>query len=160
MNAFPKEKYDFRILWTTKKVRLLFPLNKKNQVLHVKSLTEFVLVKKIRLMKPNETLSLLAGMSMRTETKIQNQEKHLCQHPDHAFQQKVLLSAPMNIHKRKNLKAFFIAVKHPTLNKKKCFKETDIVYKWRDMIQIYFVRNFSDFAFFGEVVFHTLQLHG
>ena len=29
------------------------------------------------------------------------------------------MSAPMNNNKRKNLEAFFIAVKHPTLNEQK-----------------------------------------
>ena len=33
------------------------------------------------------------------------------------------MSAPMNIHKRENLKAFFIAVKHPTLNEQKYSKK-------------------------------------
>ena len=28
--AFTKEKYDFRIVWKTKKVRQLFPLKEKN----------------------------------------------------------------------------------------------------------------------------------
>ena len=45
--------------------------------------------------------------------------KPLFQHPDHVFQWKVLMSAPMNNRKRKNLEAFFIAAKHPTLNEQK-----------------------------------------
>ena len=30
MNVFTKEKYEFRIVWKTKKVAQLFPLRKKN----------------------------------------------------------------------------------------------------------------------------------
>ena len=49
--------------------------------------------------------------------------KHLLQHPDHVFQCKVLISAPMNNRKRKKQEAFFIAVKHPTLNEQKDSKK-------------------------------------
>ena len=45
--------------------------------------------------------------------------KHLFQQPGHVFQWKVLISAPMNNRKRKNLEAFFIVVKHPALNEQK-----------------------------------------
>ena len=49
--------------------------------------------------------------------------KNLFQHPDHVLQWKVLMSVPMNNRKRKNLEAFFIAVKHPTLNEQKDSKK-------------------------------------
>ena len=49
--------------------------------------------------------------------------KHLFQHPDHVFHWKVLMSTTMNICKRKNPEAFFIAVKHSTLNEQKDSKE-------------------------------------
>ena len=59
---------------------------------------------------------LLFEMSMKIQTKIQNQPNisfnTLFQHSDHVFLWKVLMSAPMNNRKRKNLEAFFIAVKH------------------------------------------------
>ena len=53
--------------------------------------------------------------------------KHLFQNPDHDFQWKVLMSAPVNNCKRKNLEAFSIAVKHPTFNEKKRFKEANVI---------------------------------
>ena len=49
--------------------------------------------------------------------------KHFFQHPDHGFQWKFLISAPMNNRKRKSQEAFFIAVKHPTLNEHKDSKK-------------------------------------
>ena len=62
-------------------------------------------------MKPNEIL-LLVGMSMKIQTKVQNQPS-ISLHPDYVFQWNVLMSAPMNNRKGKNLEAFFIAVKPP-----------------------------------------------
>ena len=49
--------------------------------------------------------------------------QNLFQHLDHVFQGKVLMSAPMNNCKRKNMEAFFISVKHPTLNEQKDSKK-------------------------------------
>ena len=49
--------------------------------------------------------------------------KHLFQHPDHVFQWKFLMSAPMNNRKRKNLEAFFITLRLPTLNQQKDSKK-------------------------------------
>ena len=63
---------------------------------------------------------LLVGMSMEIQTKIQG---HLFQDPEYVFQWKVLMSAPVNNRRRKNLEAFFIAVKHPTLNEQKDSKK-------------------------------------
>ena len=70
-------------------------------------------------MKPNEML-LLVGMSMKIQTKIQNQPSISF---NTVFQWEVLMSALINNCKRKNLEAFFIAVKHPTLNKQKDSKK-------------------------------------
>ena len=48
-------------------------------------------------------------------------------HPNHVFEWKFVMSAPMNNRKRKNLGAFFIAVKHPTLNEQIRLKEANVV---------------------------------
>ena len=65
---------------------------------------------------------LLVGISM-NPNKDSEPAKHLFQHPDRVFQWKVLMSATMNNRKRKNLEAFVIAVKHPTLNEQKDSKK-------------------------------------
>ena len=49
--------------------------------------------------------------------------------PDHVFQWKVLMSVPINICKRKNLEAFYIAVKYPTLNEQKDSKKLTLFKK-------------------------------
>ena len=49
--------------------------------------------------------------------------------PDHVFQWKVLMSVPINICKRKNLEAFYIVVKYPTLNEQKDSKKLTLFKK-------------------------------
>ena len=73
LNAFTKHKCDFRIVWKTKKVRQRFPLKeKKINVLHAKSVEEYVLVKIVIWVKLNEML-LVVGMSMKIQAEIQYQ---------------------------------------------------------------------------------------
>ena len=63
---------------------------------------------------------LLVGMSMKIQTKSQNQ-------PSISFNPLIMffngkfspMSAPVNNRKIKNLEAFFIAVNHPALNEQK-----------------------------------------
>ena len=49
--------------------------------------------------------------------------KNLFQHPDHVLQWEVLMSAPKNIQKRKNLETLFIGVKHSICNEQKDAKK-------------------------------------
>lgn len=42
--------------------------------------------------------------------------KNIFQHSDYVFQRKVLMSAPMNNSKRKDLEEFVIAARYPALN--------------------------------------------
>ena len=62
--------------------------------------------------------------------------KNLFQQPDHVSQWKGLKSAPMNNHNRKNLEAFFIAVKDPTLNE---HKDSKTVRSFRNSVTWYIV---------------------
>ena len=71
--------------------------------------------------------NLLVGMSMKNPNKDSELAKHLFQHPDHVFQWNFLMSVSMNICKRKNLEAFFIVVKHPTLNEQKDLKKRTLL---------------------------------
>ena len=120
LNPFPKEKYDFWIVWKTKKVKQLS--SRKICILYVKSIMMSVIANKIAQVKLNEML-LLAEMSMKIPQKDSEPTKHLFQHPDHVCQWKVLISAPMGTCKRKNLEAFFIWVRHLTLNKQEDSKK-------------------------------------
>ena len=57
---------------------------------------------------------LLVGMSKKIQTKIQNQP-NIFLHPDHAFQWKVLMSAPMNIRKREKSRRILYSSEMPSL---------------------------------------------
>ena len=59
---------------------------------------------------------------------------------------------------KKNLEAFFITAKHPTLNEQKDSKKHCLEMLWLDIKS--FVNSFSGFVFFGKVVFCILDLYG
>ena len=118
LKVFTKEKYDFRIVWKTKKVRQLFPLKEKNPYLSCK-IYEGVCSCREKYISETKQNVINHWNEHENPNKDSEPAKHLFQHHDHVFQWKVLMSAPMNHHKVKNLEAFFIAVKHPTLNEQK-----------------------------------------
>ena len=115
MKVFTKEKYDFRNVWKTKKVRQLFHLKEKNLYPSCK-IYEGVCSCKGNYIDETKRNVITHWNEHENPNKDSEPAKHLFRHPDHAFQWKVLMSAPMNNRKRKNVEAFFIAVKHPTLN--------------------------------------------
>ena len=110
LKAFIKEKYDFRIVLKTKKVRQLFPLEHKNPYPSCIIYEGFCSCKENDI---GETKRNVITRSNEYENPNKDSEpaKHLFQHTDHVFQRKILMSAPMNNRGRKNLEAFLIAVK-------------------------------------------------
>ena len=114
LKVFTKEKYNFRIVWKTEKVKQLFPLKEKNPYPSSKIYDEVCSFKEnyIRVTKQNV---ITRWNKHENPNKDSEPAKHLFQHLDHVFQWKVLKSASMNIRKRKNVEAFFTTVKHPNL---------------------------------------------
>ena len=115
LKVFTKEKYDFRIAWKTKNVRQIFPLKEKNRYASCKIYEGVWSCKEDYIVETKRNV----GMNIKIQKKDSEPVKHLFQHPDHVFQWKVLMSAPMNNRERKNLEAFFMVVRHPTLNEQK-----------------------------------------
>ena len=89
LKAFTKKNYDFRIVWKIKKIIQLFPLKKENPYPSCKIYEGVCFCKKNYI-----------GETKRNVDKDSEPVKHLFQHPDHVFQWKVLMSAPMNYQKR------------------------------------------------------------
>ena len=125
MKAFTKEKYDFRIVWKTKKVRQLFSLKEKNSHSWCK-IYEGVCSYKENYKGETKRNVITSWNEHKNPIRDSEPTKNLFQHPDHVLQWKVLMSVPMNNRKRKNLEAFFIAVKHPTLNEQKDSKKVTL----------------------------------
>ena len=122
LKVFTKEKYDFRIVWKTKKVRQLFHLKEKNPYPSCK-ICEGVCSCKENYIGETKRNVITRWNEHGNPKKDSEPAKHLFQNPDHVFQWNVLMSAPMNNRKRKILEAFFIAVKRPTLNEQKDSKK-------------------------------------
>ena len=114
-NQFTDHKYDIRILWKTKKVRQLFPLKDRNPYPSCKIYEG----------------KCVCGASYVGETKRNvhvrwnehnhplgksEPARHLRSNIDHVFDWKVLMSAPTKKGTRRNLEAFLIALKRPSLN--------------------------------------------
>ena len=102
MKVFTKEKYDFRIVSKTKKVRQLFPLKEKNPYPSCKIYEGVCSCKENSIGKTKRNV-ITRWNEHENPNKDSEPAKHLFQHPDHVFQWKVLMSAPMNNRKRKNL---------------------------------------------------------
>ena len=118
LKAFTKEKYNFRIVWKTKKVRRLFPLKQKNPYPSCIIYEGFCSCKENDIGETKRNVITRCN-EYENPNKDSEPAKHLFQLTDHVFQWKILMSAPMNNRKRKNLEALLIAVKHPTLNEQK-----------------------------------------
>ena len=105
MKVFTKENYDFRIVWKTKKVRQLFSLKKKNLYSSC-NIYEGVCSCKENYIGETKRNIITRWNEHENPNKDSKPVKHLFQLPDHAFQWKVLMSAPMNNRKRKKRGGF------------------------------------------------------
>ena len=121
MKVFTKKKNNFRIVWKTKKVRQVSPLKEKNPYSSSK-MYEGVWSCKENYIGESKRNVVTRWSEHENLNKDSEPTKNLFQQPDHISQWKDLMSAPMNNHKRKNLEAFFIAVKHRTLNEQQDWK--------------------------------------
>ena len=93
---------------------------RKIHILHVKSTRESCKENYIGETKRNV---ITRWNQHENSNKVSELAKNLFQNPDHVFLWNVLMSALMNNRKRKNLEAFFITVKHPTLYEQKHLKK-------------------------------------
>ena len=84
LKVFTKEKYDFRIVWKTKKVRQLFPLKEKNPYPSCK-IYEGVCSCKENYIGETKRNVITRWNEHENPNKDSEPVKHLFQHPDHVF---------------------------------------------------------------------------
>ena len=97
LKVFTKQKYDFIIVWKTKKVKQLFPLKEKDPYPSCKICGGLCSCKENYIGDTKRNITL--WNEHENPYKDSEAAKPLFQHPDHVFQWKVLMSAPMNNRK-------------------------------------------------------------
>ena len=114
---FTNNEFDVIVKWNTKKVKQLFKLKSRNphpacQIYSGKcSCGETYIGETVRNVETRwSEHNKLTGNS--------EPSKHLQANPNHKFTWEVLMNAPLNNKKRKNLEASQIALKQPSLNNK------------------------------------------
>ena len=85
LKVFNKEKYDFRIVWKTKKVRQLFPLKEKNAHSSCK-IYEGVCFFKENYIGETKQNGVTHWNEHENPNKDSEPATHLFQRPDHVFQ--------------------------------------------------------------------------
>ena len=113
---FTQNKYNFRIIWNTKKIRALFPLKDRN--LHRSS----VIYKGIcqtcneEYIGNTDRIADIRWTEHNTPSKRSDPAKHLLTNPDHSFTWTIIASAPKDRFKRTLLEHLHIAKYQPTIN--------------------------------------------
>ena len=118
LTNFTNDRFDFRIIWETKKLRSLFPL--KDKVPH----TSTVIYEgecscgAVYIGETNRIVSIRFDEHNDIRKKSEP-AKHLFINSTHHFNWRIICSAPSLLRKRKILEAFHIMKKNPSLNNKK-----------------------------------------
>ena len=115
LNNFTHHSFSFAIKWSTKKVKQLFSTKDRNP--HP--------VCKIYEGTCSCDMNYIGETKRNVETRWNEHNnpnrdsepaKHIRAFPDHEFTWNVLMTAPINTRVRKNLEAFIIAIKKPSIN--------------------------------------------
>ena len=127
LETFTRDKYIFKIIWTTKKIRSLFPLKDKNQhrssVIYEGTCTcgEKYIGETIR-------NTDIRWTEHNTPSAKSEPAKHLQNNTTHKFAWKIISSAPRQQNKRELLEALYITKMKPGLNEQ---IESDILKLFR-----------------------------
>ena len=116
LTSFTKNKFQFRIIWNTKKIRSLFPLKDRNQhrscVIYEGTCTTC----SKKYIGETERNAAIRWTEHNTPSTKSDPAKHLLAHPDHTFTWTIIASAPKNEFRRKILEHLHIAKYRPTIN--------------------------------------------
>ena len=116
LTSFTKNKFQFRIIWNTKKIRSLFPLKDRNQhrscVIYEGTCTTC----SKKYIGETERNAAIRWTEHNTPSTKSDPAKHLLAHPDHTFTWTIIASAPKNEFRRRILEHLHIAKYRPTIN--------------------------------------------
>ena len=118
LTDYTNNKYIFKIIWTTRNIRSLFPL--KDRVQHVSCVIyegkctcdEEYIGETIRI----TDIRWKEHTSPSPTSTLTDPAKHIMENPTHQFTWKVITRAPQNKLKRLILEAYFIAKRRPKIN--------------------------------------------
>ena len=123
LQIFTQSKYDFLIVWKTRKVIQLFPLKDKNPYPSLK----------IYHGECNQCNAVYIGethrnvktrwMEHENPDKDSEPSRHIKRNINHTFKWKILCNAPKKLRERQNLEASFISLFKPSLNEQVDFKK-------------------------------------
>ena len=115
IESFTNGKLKFIVLWSTRKIKSLFPL--KDRVKHLFCVIyEGKCLSRRRYIGETIRNSDIRCIEHESTTGKSEPAKHLADNKSHMFTWKVLASASLNFRKRKILEAFFITKLKPDLN--------------------------------------------
>ena len=115
LKVFTNNDIDFAIKWSTKKVKQLFRLKDKNPYPACR-IYEGVCSCGENYIGETKRNVQTRWNEHEDPRKDSEPAKHLRDFPEHKFNWKIIMTAPENKQKRKNLEASLIALKRPTLN--------------------------------------------
>ncbi len=115
LKTFTNHEIDFVITWRTKKVKQLFRLKDRNPHPACKIYEGVCSCAKNYVGETKRNVEV-RWREHENINKESEPAKHLRDFPDHSFQWKVILNAPLNTRLRKNIEASIIAQKKPSLN--------------------------------------------
>ena len=119
LSVFTQNKYIFRIIWNTKKIRALFPLKDRN--MHRSTVIyegKCTICNEIYIGETDRN-SDIRWTEHNTPSTRSDPAKHLLSNPDHSFIWSIIASAPKQNFKRKILEHLHIAKYQPTINDQK-----------------------------------------
>ena len=119
LSIFTQNRYIFRIIWNTKKIRALFPLKDRN-------MHKSTVIYEGKCIKCDENYigetdrnSDIRWTEHNMPSTRSDPAKHLLSNPDHSFTWSIIASAPKHNFKRKILEHLHIAKYQPTINDQK-----------------------------------------
>ena len=115
LNIFTEDKYVFKVIWETRKIRSLFPL--KDRVKHKSCIIyEGICACGDKYIGETKRIAQLRFDEHNNPEKKSEPSKHLLHNRNHVFEWNMITSASRSLLKRKILEAFYIAKFKPSLN--------------------------------------------